>query len=112
MDSSQSYLSRENAMHAIFCSTVESTNLATADLSSAVLLLLVKFEAVKLTEDEELLAEFVVELSSYNLREESELLFVVEFYESVDDDSFVLLVLFSAEDVSFALVVLFSTDDV
>ena len=76
------------------------------------LLLLVKFEAVKLTEDEELLAEFVVELSSYNLREESELLFVVEFYESVDDDSFVLLVLFSAEDVSFALVVLFSTDDV
>jgi hypothetical protein len=74
-------------MHAIFCSTVKSTNSAKAALSS-VLLLLAKFVIVVLVPSLDVLA-------SYNLRVESVMLFVVEFYESVYDVSLVLAVLLS-----------------
>jgi hypothetical protein len=75
-------------MHAIFCSTVKSTNSATAALSSVLLLLPVKFVVVVLVPSVDVLA-------SYNLRVESVMLFVVEFYESVYDVSLVLAVLLS-----------------
>ena len=82
-------------MHAIFCQTVESTKSATAVISSVILRLLVKFKVVQLTEDEELLVAFIVEFAPYNLRVELVLLFVVEFYVSVDDVWLELLVLLS-----------------
>jgi NADH:ubiquinone oxidoreductase subunit 4 (subunit M) len=75
-------------MHAIFCSTVKSTNSATAALSSVMLPLLVKFVVV-------MLVPFVDASASYNLRVESVMLFVVEFYVSVDDVSLVMAVLSS-----------------
>jgi hypothetical protein len=75
-------------MHAIFCSTVKSTNSATAALSSVMFLLLVEFVVVVLVPSVDVLA-------SYNLRVESVMLFVVEFYESVYDVSLVLAVLLS-----------------
>jgi len=74
---------------------VESTNSATAAISSVGSTLLVKFVVVVLSEDYELLVAFVVELAPYNLRVESELLFVVEFYVSIDEVPLVLLVLLS-----------------
>jgi hypothetical protein len=75
-------------MHAIFCSTVKSTNSAKAALSSVLLLVLVEFVVVVLVPSVDVLA-------SYNLRVESVMLFVVEFYESVYDVSLVLAVLLS-----------------